>query len=122
MFDTKHVESGATCTGTMTFTISQTDQTFVGVQRGPGAISCTGLALALIRPNSSDSTEFDNERIGTGLADQTDIVFTLNTLNGTNNGTVNAKNGTMSGTSIWRIPVLPRGTVPMSGTFTGVRQ
>ena len=115
-------ESGATCVGTMTFTISQTDQTFVGSQRGAGSVSCTGLAVALVSPNPSDSTEFDNEIIGTGVVGQSDVTFTLNTLKGFNNGSVGAGGRTMSGTSSWQIPVAPHGTVKMAGTFTAVKQ
>ena len=115
-------ESGATCSGAMTFTISQTDQAFVGFQRGAGSVSCSGMAVALVSPNPSDSTEFDNEMIGTGLVGQSDVVFTLNTLKGTNEGTVEAGARRMSGTSRWQIPVAPHGTVKMTGTFTAVKQ
>lgn len=120
-FNTANADAGATCVGTMTFTISQTDQTFVGFQRGAGAVSCTGIALALVSPNPSNATEFDNEMIGTGVVGQSDVVFTLNTLNGSNTGTV-LKGGQMSGTSSWQLPVSPRGSITVRGTFTAVKQ
>lgn len=115
-------ESGATCVGAMAFTISQTDQAFVGFQRGAGSVSCTGLAVALVSPNPNDSTEFDNEMIGTGLVGQSDLTFTLNTLKGTNDGVVAAGGRAMSGKSTWLIPVAPHGTVKVTGTFTAVKQ
>ena len=120
VFNTVNAEAGAACTGAMTFTISQTDQTFVGFQRGAGAVSCTGIALALAVPNPSDSTEFDNEIIGTGVVGSSEVVFTLNTLNGTNTGTVDKD--MMSGRASWKIPVLPKGTLAVSGTFTATRK
>ena len=119
---TTAAESGAPCVGAMTFTISQTDQSFIGFQRGAGSVSCTGLAVALVSPNPSDPTEIDNEMIGTGVVGQSDLTFTLNTLNGTNNGVVDATGRAMSGTSTWLMPVAPHGTVKVTGTFTAVKQ
>lgn len=114
--------SGATCQGAMTFTISQTDQTFIGFQRGAGSVACNGLAVALASANPADSTEFTNEMIGTGVVGQSDVVFTLNTLKGTNSGTVETGAHRMSGTSSWLIPVVPHGTAKVTGTFTAVKQ
>ena len=114
-------DAGAACQGAMTFTISQTDQTFVGFQRNTGTLSCTGVTLAVASPNPSNPTEFDGEMISSGVVSPTNVAFQLNTLRGQDAGTV-AANGTMMGTSTWTLPVEPNGTITVTGTWTAIRQ
>jgi hypothetical protein len=113
--------AGATCLGTMTFTISQTDQTFVGFQRGSGTLVCDGISLNLPNPNLADPTAFDGEMISSGIVSPSEVAFQLNTLQSHDAGTVE-RNGVMTGTASWVIPVKPRGTIAVTGTWTAVKQ
>jgi hypothetical protein len=113
-------EDGATCSGNMQFTISQTDQTFTGSQQGAAALACVDVAPAIGSLDGSNNTVFANEVISGGVASESEVAFALNTLNGANTGTV-TKDG-MSGESTWQIPVNPRGTVAMRGNWTAVKQ
>ena len=114
-------DAGVKCTSTMTITISQTDQTFVGFQRGAGTVSCTGVVAALVSPNPSNPQEIDNEMISSGVVGQNDVSFATALLTTTNSGAV-IKDGQMSGTTIWQVPVEPRGAVTVTGTWTATRQ
>lgn len=113
--------AGATCHGTMTFTIAQTDQTFVGFQRGPGTLFCEGVTLNLPNPSLSNPTEFAGEMISAGVVSPKEVAFQLNTLRSRDAGTV-VQNGLMTGTSTWVLPVAPRGTITASGTWTAIKQ
>jgi hypothetical protein len=112
--------AGATCHGSMTFTISQTDQTFVGVQRGSGTLLCEGVTPLLPNPNASDPTQFDGEMISAGVVSPTEVAFTLDILRSRDAGTV-VQDGMMTGTSTWQLAVQPRGTVTVTGTWTAIK-
>jgi hypothetical protein len=114
-------ESGVTCHGAMTFTISQTDQTFVGFQRNTGSVSCTGVALALATPNPNSPTEFDNETINAGVVSPNEVAFQLSMLQSHDAGVV-VKDGVMSGTTTWVLPIKPKGTITVTGTWTASKQ
>jgi hypothetical protein len=113
--------TGATCHGTMTFTISQTDQKFVGFQRGPGSLFCDGLTLNLPNANVQNSTEFDGEMMTSGIASPNEVAFNLLTLKSQDAGTVQ-QNGLMTGTTTWVLPVKPSGNVTVSGTWSAFKQ
>lgn len=113
-------DDGATCAGNMQFTISQTDQTFVGFQKGAAALACDNLVPKLGSFDSQSNTIFANEMISGGVASEREVVFALNTLHGSNNGTVT--NGKMSGSATWAIPVYPSGSAAMHGNWTAVKQ
>ena len=114
-------DAGAACSSSMVITISQTDQTFVGFQRGAGTVSCSGIAAALASTNASNPTEIDNEMISSGVVSHTEVAFATATLTTTNSGTV-VSDGHLSGTTIWQVPVKPRGTITVTGTWTATRQ
>jgi hypothetical protein len=111
---------GASCAGDMQFTISQTDQTFTGSQKGAAALSCENIVPSIGSFDNESNAIFANEIISSGVASESEVAFALNTLNGTNTGTVTKDH--MSGASTWRIPVYPSGTAAMSGTWTAVKQ
>lgn len=113
--------AGATCRGTMTFTISQTDQTFVGFQNNPGQLFCEGVATRLVASSVSDPNEFDGERITAGVASESEVAFALNTLKSSDAGML-VQAGVLSGTTTWTVPVQPRGNVTFTGTWTAFKR
>lgn len=114
-------DAGATCHGTMTFTIAQTDQTFVGFQRNPGSLLCEGVSLNLANASASNPTEFDGEMITSGVASPTEVAFRLSTLKSQDAGMVQQA-GLMTGTSSWVLPIKPKGTITVTGTWTAFKQ
>jgi len=114
-------DAGVTCHGSMTFTIAQTDQTFVGFQRNAGSLVCDGVALNLPNPNPSNSAEFTGEMITSGVVSPTEVAFRLNTLQSQDAGKVQDA-GLMTGRSSWILPVKPKGTITVNGTWTAFKQ
>lgn len=113
-------DDGATCNGNIQFTISQTDQTFTGFQKGATALACDNIAPMLGSFDNQGNTIFANETISGGVASESEVAFALNTLHGSSSGTV--KNNRMSGNATWAMPVYPGGTAAMRGTWSAVKQ
>ncbi len=109
-----------TCQGTMTFTITQTDQTFVGSQESAGTLACTGVTLNLPSTNLGSNNVFSGEEIHSGVVSPTEVAFKLGTLNSDNSGTV-TQPGMMTGTSTWTLPIKPSGTITVTGTWTATK-
>jgi hypothetical protein len=112
-------DAGVSCHGSMTFTITQTDQTFSGVQQNAGILLCDGARLAL--PNFTDPTQFVGEMITAGVVSPNEVAFQLNTLESHDAGTV-VQAGLMTGTSVWQLRVAPKGTITVSGTWTAIER
>jgi hypothetical protein len=114
-------EAGATCHSTMTFTISQTDQTFVGTQRNAGTLFCEGVSVNLQNQNPTDPTAFTGELLTAGVVSPSEVAFRLNTLMSQDAGKVE-ENGLMTGRTTWVLPIKPKGTVTLNGTWTAFKQ
>lgn len=113
--------SGVVCHSELAFTISQTDQTFVGFQRDHGRLFCDGVNLRLVSPNTADPTAFDGEMITSGVASESEVAFALNLLKSHDAGMV-VQNGLMTGTATWTVPIQPKGSITVSGTWTAFKR
>jgi hypothetical protein len=114
-------ETTPTCQGTMTFIITQTDQTFVGTQQNAGTLTCQGVTLNLPSANLASNNAFTGEQIHSGVVSPNEVAFELGTLSSDNSGTV-TQPGLMTGTSTWTLPIKPNGTIMVSGTWTAARE
>ena len=109
-----------TCQGTMTFTITQTGETFVGTQQNAGTLACQGVTLNLPSANLASNNVFTGEQINSGVVSPNEVAFMLGALNSDNSGTV-TQPGLMTGTSTWTLPIKPNGTITVTGTWTAAR-
>jgi hypothetical protein len=110
-----------TCQSTMTFTISQTDQTFVGTQLNGGTLVCEGLTPKLPSANLAQNAVFTGEQIYSGVVSPNEVAFRLGTLNSQDAGVLQ-QSGLMTGTSTWTLPIEPNGTITVTGTWTAIKQ
>ncbi len=113
--------SGVTCNGTLTFTITQSGDTFAGQQVGAGTVSCTGAVPTFIVAGATDSYSFGGETMYAGIASSNQVAFALGLLQTRDAGTVTSAT-VMSGTTTWELPVKPRGTVTLNGTWSAVKE
>ncbi len=114
-------ETTPTCQGTMTFTITQTDQTFAGTQQNAGTLACQGVTLDLPSANLAANNVFTGAQISSGVVSPNEVAFKLGTLNSDNSGTV-TQSGVMAGTSTWTVPIKPNGTITVTGSWTAAKE
>jgi hypothetical protein len=70
---------------------------------------------------ATDSSTFGGETMYAGIASSNQVAFALGLLQTRDAGTVTSAT-VMSGTTTWELPVKPRGTVTLNGTWSAVKE